>query len=236
MFESYVLLPVGALPDTERTIPLQRTLEHMIGGLPFFRETAYYAVCVFLFSVLLCYQTVDESRGMIGMDHAGILPYFDGIAIHDCWRPYWRYGNLGGHGVCCAHLLRECKGLHEMHPQSLFFRFFPWLLRAMLETKKKRMAKGKEDAGKYFEMRQLVVFGRQYSFGLYLVHAPIICSLGGAVLLHFLRRGYDYGFGWSMAALMILITSFLCSWFVYRFVDVPSTRLAKWLEQRYMAY
>ena len=56
------------------------------------------------------YQSVDESRGKTGMDNAGILPYFTGIAIHDCWGPYWNYEKLGGHGVCCAHLLRECKG------------------------------------------------------------------------------------------------------------------------------
>ncbi len=96
------------------------------------------------------YQTVDESRGKIGMDNAGILPYFKGIAVHDCWSPYLKYENIGGHGVCCAHLLRECKGLHEMYPKSFFFSFFPWLLTAMLEAKKKRMAKGKEDAGKYY--------------------------------------------------------------------------------------
>lgn len=96
------------------------------------------------------YQTVDESRGKIGMDNAGILPYFKGIAVHDCWSPYLKYENIGGHGVCCAHLLRECKGLHEMYPKSFFFSFFPWLLTAMLEAKKKRMDKGKEDAGKYY--------------------------------------------------------------------------------------
>lgn len=70
------------------------------------------------------YQTVDESRGKIGMDNAGILPYFKGIAVHDCWSPYLKYENIGGHGVCCAHLLRECKGLHEMYPKSFFFSFF----------------------------------------------------------------------------------------------------------------
>lgn len=118
------------------------------------------------------YQTVDESRGTIGMDQAGILPYFDGIAVHDCWKPYWKYGNLEGHGVCCAHLLRECKGLHEMHPQSFFFRFFPWLLRAMLETKKKRIAKGKGDAGKYYMKRFLTVFSNAVKIGQ-VEHPPI---------------------------------------------------------------
>ena len=118
------------------------------------------------------YQTVDESRGRIGMDNAGILPYFNGIAIHDCWSPYFKYENIGAHGVCCAHLLRECKGLHEMYPRSLFFSFFPWLLTAMLEAKKKRMAKGKEDAGKYYMKRFLTAFSNAVKIGQ-VEHPPI---------------------------------------------------------------
>lgn len=30
------------------------------------------------------YQAMEESRGTIGMDNAGIITYFNGIAIHDC--------------------------------------------------------------------------------------------------------------------------------------------------------
>jgi transposase len=118
------------------------------------------------------YQSVDESRGKTGMDNAGILPYFTGIAIHDCWGPYWNYEKLGGHGGCCAHLLRECKGLHEMYPQSIFFSFFPWLLTSMLEAKKKRMAKGKGEAGKYYMRRFLTIFSNAVKIGQ-VQHPPI---------------------------------------------------------------
>ena len=28
---------------------------------------------------------------MDGMDENGVLPDFKGIAVHDCWKAYWRY-------------------------------------------------------------------------------------------------------------------------------------------------
>jgi len=44
-------------------------------------------------------------RGAEAMDAAGVLPAFDGVAVHDCWAPYRRYGC--DHALCGAHLLRE---------------------------------------------------------------------------------------------------------------------------------
>ncbi len=58
------------------------------------------------------YLSAQEKRGTQGMDAAGILPTFPGIAIHDCWSPYWSY-RVAGHGLCCAHLLRELNGVIE---------------------------------------------------------------------------------------------------------------------------
>jgi len=40
------------------------------------------------------------------MDAAGVLPGFGGVAVHDCWSPYWRYQGAT-HALCAAHLLRE---------------------------------------------------------------------------------------------------------------------------------
>ena len=97
----------------------------------------------------LTYQTVSSYRGQKGMDEAGILPYFHGIAIHDCWASYWRYDDVR-HGLCCAHLLRECEGLSEMYPTRGFFRLLSHILLMMKEAKEKRLAKGKVDAGAYY--------------------------------------------------------------------------------------
>ena len=96
------------------------------------------------------YQTVSAYRGRIGMDAGRVLPDYKGIAVHDCLASYWTYEGIAMHGVCCAHLLRECKGLQEMYPESVFFRYFPVLLRMMLEAKKKRIQLNKADAGGYY--------------------------------------------------------------------------------------
>ena len=51
--------------------------------------------------------TVHSRRGTEAMDAAGVLPGFAGIACHDAWAPYDKYGQVAGHALCCAHLLRE---------------------------------------------------------------------------------------------------------------------------------
>ena len=50
------------------------------------------------------------------MDAAGILPTFQGRAIHDFLKSYLKYGCT--HGLCNAHLLRELDFLHEHHHQA----------------------------------------------------------------------------------------------------------------------
>ncbi len=45
------------------------------------------------------------------MDAAGVLPAFTGIAVHDCWKPYWCYDIE--HALCCAHVARELAGVYE---------------------------------------------------------------------------------------------------------------------------
>lgn len=56
--------------------------------------------------------TVHAKRGRDGMDAAGVLPAFAGIACHDAWAPYDCYG-CGGHALCCAHVLRELTAVTE---------------------------------------------------------------------------------------------------------------------------
>ena len=51
--------------------------------------------------------TVHGKRGRQGMDAAGVLPSFAGIACHDAWAPYDGYDCVAGHALCGAHLLRE---------------------------------------------------------------------------------------------------------------------------------
>jgi transposase len=57
--------------------------------------------------------TVHAKRGKEGMNAAGVLPSFAGIACHDAWKPYDGYDSLAGHALCNAHLLRELAAVTE---------------------------------------------------------------------------------------------------------------------------
>ena len=57
--------------------------------------------------------TVHAKRGTEGMNAAGILPSFTGIAVHDAWAPYDTYDGVAGHGLCGAHVLRELAAVTE---------------------------------------------------------------------------------------------------------------------------
>jgi transposase len=54
--------------------------------------------------------TVHDRRGVAGMDAAGVLPGFTGIAVHDAWGPYDTY-RQATHALCNAHLLRELQAV-----------------------------------------------------------------------------------------------------------------------------
>ena len=59
--------------------------------------------------------TVHGKRGRAGMDAAGVLPAFAGIAVHDCWAPYDGYAQAG-HALCNAHALRELQAVTDAAP------------------------------------------------------------------------------------------------------------------------
>ena len=46
--------------------------------------------------------TVHAKRGTEGMNAAGVLPSFTGIAVHDAWAPYDTYDGVAGDGLCVA--------------------------------------------------------------------------------------------------------------------------------------
>jgi transposase len=61
--------------------------------------------------------TCHPKRGRAGMDAAGVLGRFRGIAVHDAWAPYDTYLNIE-HQLCCAHALRELAGVAETSPED----------------------------------------------------------------------------------------------------------------------
>jgi transposase len=50
--------------------------------------------------------TCHRRRGRKGIDDAGVLTRFRGVAVHDAWAPYDTYADAE-HQLCCAHAQRE---------------------------------------------------------------------------------------------------------------------------------
>jgi transposase len=74
---------------------------------------------------LLSWFTVHPKRGVAAMDAAGILPGFHGVAVHDCWSPYWRY-QQASHALCAAHLGRELEAVAELPGQGWAAELAEW--------------------------------------------------------------------------------------------------------------
>jgi transposase len=62
-----------------------------------------------------CYLS-HPKRGIEAMNAMGILPEFNGTAIHDGWKPYDGYDC--DHALCNAHLQRELIGIEENYKQQ----------------------------------------------------------------------------------------------------------------------
>ena len=60
---------------------------------------------------------VDAKRGQSGMRSAGILPQFQGTAVHDHWAAYLAFDHCQ-HAFCNAHHLRELQFIVEQYQQS----------------------------------------------------------------------------------------------------------------------
>lgn len=106
-----------------------------------------------------CYTHLEISpkRGSKGMDEIGILPEFHGIAVHDCWAPYWNYPDLI-HAICNAHITRELIGILQNHPYQSWASDFKSLLQEMKKARDKAVAKGLEALSSYYHRK----FSRRY--------------------------------------------------------------------------
>jgi transposase len=59
--------------------------------------------------------TCHAKRGRDGIDDAGVLSRFGGVAVHDAWAPYDTYPEVS-HQLCSAHVLRELRAAAEQAP------------------------------------------------------------------------------------------------------------------------
>lgn len=69
--------------------------------------------------------SLHDKRGFDGLEHAGVLPGFTGVAVHDGFKPYRDYTQLT-HALCNIHHLRELLGVIEQAPAD---RQQEWALR-----------------------------------------------------------------------------------------------------------
>jgi len=93
------------------------------------------------------YLSVHKKRGVEGMEANGVLPEFHGIAVHDCWKSYWKYNIT--HGVCCAHLLRELVGIEENYVDQIWAIKIKRLLLEMKRIKDKAVQAEKSELSYY---------------------------------------------------------------------------------------
>lgn len=84
------------------------------------------------------YYAMHPKRGTEAMDDIGILPEFQGTAVHDGWPAYFQYEQCR-HGLCNAHHLRELTFIKEQLKQS-----WPQLMIDCLLNIKEKVDQAKE--------------------------------------------------------------------------------------------
>jgi transposase/uncharacterized coiled-coil protein SlyX len=101
---------------------------------------------------MLTYYMPHGKRGSQAMDSMGILPRYQGTAVHDEWSSYFNYGCE--HGLCNAHHLRELTYVEEQGGQS----WAKQMKEFLLEVKGKR----EERTAKRFPRKTIRAYEQRY--------------------------------------------------------------------------
>lgn len=127
------------LEDFEQDLKLGLTAAIVAG----FDETGLRVIGKLMWLHVCCTEKqacyfLHEKRGDEGMNAFGILPDFQGRAIHDYWKSYYLYHCQ--HGLCNAHILRELIFIKERFGQDWADELIEHLLhiKATVETAKQQ--------------------------------------------------------------------------------------------------
>jgi transposase len=100
--------------------------------------------------------SIHPKRGSEAMDAMGILPYYTGVAKHDCLHAYFKYTKCS-HSLCNAHHLRELTWVFENLDQKWARQMYELLLDV-----KKAVDDAKENGKTSLEVAQLAGFLSRY--------------------------------------------------------------------------
>jgi len=100
--------------------------------------------------------SVHAKRGREGMNDFGILPEFQGRAMHDHFRSYFTFDQCQ-HALCNAHHLRELQFITEQYQQG-----WAEAMSALLLDIKKAVVQAKEEEHTALRPEQLQAFHRRY--------------------------------------------------------------------------
>lgn len=104
------------------------------------------------------YYAMHSKRGTEAIDDIGILPEFEGTAVHDGWPAYFQYEQCR-HGLCNAHHLRELIFIKEQLKQS-----WPQLMIDCLLKIKEKVTEAKEQGQTSLSDWQMSYWRHRYEF------------------------------------------------------------------------